>query len=131
MNPAITRRTFFAAIGLSLLASCSRKDGAERLGLFTVLEELAEQEYTSILAEQIIKQSEIPFHANNTESVFSQHFKASASEENPIELKKRIQQEIAQDFASGNALNVNGWHLSQKEAVLYALAYTHSKSKSF
>lgn len=129
MKHMLTRRAFFAALGVTALAACSQKGDVESSVLLSLLDELAEADYIDTLGPLIIEQSQTQYEATNVVTGFAQSFKASTEERDINLLKRNIQQEITEDFAAGNSVNINGWYLSRKESILYALAFMHSKSK--
>ena len=129
MNKSVSRRTFIAAAGLSSLTACTQKpesstsNSAEHIE--RLLLQLSKQEFTSALGELVVKQNEQAFDSQNPEQIFKQSFDVSANQ-NDDAFKTKVQEEISNDFAAGQLINIDGWILSKKEATLYALVYLYS-----
>lgn len=129
MNKSLSRRTFIAAAGLSSLTACGQKpqDSSQlKRHLELLLTELGQEKFASNLGELVFKQNKQQFNSQEAETLFKQVFTVSATQSDAVSFKNMVKKEIAEDFAADQLINIDGWILSDKESMLYALVYLHS-----
>ncbi len=119
----LSRRKFLVFMGALLFSSCSH-DERDRIdsNLAQVLDELSMREWSVQMGKELYDATPKQYNSVSINELFNQYF--SLSKVGGVdEFKKAVSTKIMNDFRDNRIRTYQGWIFSQKEAVLYVLAF--------
>jgi len=119
----ISRRNLLALIGVMLLPSCSQDEQA-RIDphLAKLLNELSLRKWSVQVGRELHGATPEKYSSATVNELFDKHFSLPKFG-NVDEFKKAVYTRIMNDFRDDRITTYQGWIFSQKESVLYVLAF--------
>lgn len=126
----ISRRNLLTLIGAMLLPSCSQ-DGNDRIDphLSELLNELSLRKWSVQVGKELHGATPEKYSSASVNEIFDKHF-SIPKVGNVNEFKKAVYARIMNDFRDNRITTYQGWIFSQKESVLYVLAFLYTTKRA-
>jgi hypothetical protein len=126
----LSRRKLLVFCGALLLPSCSRdKQDSINPRLAKLLDELSMRAWSVQMGKELYNATPKQFNSASINELFDQNFSLPMFSDDD-KFKKAVRTEISKDFRHNRLTIYQSWIFSQKESVLYVLAFLFTNLKS-